>query len=117
MASLTVYIAVVTGIFCCSCAQLLLKRAAVEAGREGAAPLRAVFNVRALAGYAVMFGAMVVNIWAFNRGLQLKELAAIESLGYIFVPVIAAVALGERLTLRTAAAIALIISGIFVFYI
>ena len=49
--------------------------------------------------------------------VQLKELAVLESTGYIFVPLLSWLVLKEEITKRTVLAILLIISGIIVFYL
>lgn len=52
-----------------------------------------------------------------SRGVQLKEMAILESLGYIFVPLLSWLVLKETISKRTILAIAIIILGIIVFYL
>ena len=52
-----------------------------------------------------------------SRGLELKELAMLESLGYVFVPLLSFLVLKENISKRTIYAIIVILLGIFVFYL
>jgi drug/metabolite transporter (DMT)-like permease len=109
-----VYLIVLIGIFSCSFSQLLLKKSAGKKHRSG---IFEMLNPLVLFSYAIFFVVLVVNIWALSRGLQLKELALLESLGYIFVPLLSWLVLKEQITKRTILAILMIISGIIVFYL
>ncbi len=51
-----------------------------------------------------------------RHGVQLKEMAMLESLGYIFVPLLSVVLLKEQVSKRIVCGILLIIFGIVVFY-
>ncbi len=66
--------------------------------------------------YAIFFLALLVNIWAMSKGVQLKEMAMLESLGYVFVPILSFLVLKEHITLRTICATLMVVLGIFVFY-
>ena len=66
--------------------------------------------------YAVFFLALLVNIWALSRGVQLKEIAMLESLGYVFVPILSFLILKEKISRRTICATLMVILGIFAFY-
>lgn len=95
-------------------AQMLLKQGA----RKGYTPWwRQYINSWVISGYALMFAAMVVNIWCMHRGLQLKELSIIESMSYFFVPVLSWFIFREPITRRKALAIGIIIIGVIVFFI
>ena len=109
-----VYLIVLIGIFSCSFSQLLLKKSAGKKHRSG---IFEMLNPLVLFSYTIFFVVLVVNIWALSRGLQLKELALLESLGYIFVPLLSWLVLKEQITKRTILAILMIISGIIVFYL
>ena len=95
-------------------AQMLLKQGA----RKGYNPWwRQYLNFWVICGYALMFAAMIVNIWCMHRGLQLKELSIIESLSYFFVPVLSWFIFREPITRRKALAIGIIIIGVVVFFL
>ena len=64
-----------------------------------------------------MFGSMLMNIFAMSRGVEVKEVSIIESMSYLFVPILSSVIFKERLTWQKAGAIAVIIIGIFVFFV
>ena len=101
-------------VFIAACAQMLLKQGA----RQAYTPWwRQYINPWVIGGYAVMFAAMVANIWCMHRGLQLKELSIIESLSYLFVPVLSWLLFKEQITRRKALAITIILIGVIVFFL
>lgn len=67
--------------------------------------------------YAIFFCSLLINIWAMNKGLQLKEMAILEALGYVFVPTLSYLFLKEQISWRTTGGIGMILLGIIVFYI
>lgn len=109
-----IYLLVILGIFSCSFSQLFLKK---SANREHKSKLFEVVNPLVILAYAVFICSLLVNIWAMSKGVQLKEMAMLESLGYIFVPLLSWLVLRETITRRTVIAIIIIISGIIVFYL
>lgn len=70
-----------------------------------------------ISGYAIMLGTMVMNIFAMSKGVQIKELSIIESMSYLFVPALSFVIFKEKLTWRKIFAIAIIITGVIVFFV
>lgn len=70
-----------------------------------------------IGGYAIMFGTMVMNIFAMSKGVQVKEVSIIESMSYLFVPALSFVIFKEKLTWRKISAIAIIIIGVIVFFV
>lgn len=70
-----------------------------------------------IGGYAIMFGTMVMNIFAMSKGVQVKEVSIIESMSYLFVPALSFVIFKEKLTWRKISAIAIIIIGVIVFFL
>lgn len=109
------YIAlVILSVFAAACAQMLLKQGA----RQGYATfIRQYLNVWVISGYAIMGGAMLLNIFCLSRGVMVKEISIIESLSYLFVPVLSLIFFKEKITLRKICAIALIIVGIAIFFV
>ena len=69
-----------------------------------------------IGGYAIMFGTMVMNIFAMSKGVQVKEVSIIESMSYLFVPALSFVIFKEKLTWRKISAIAIIIIGVIIFF-
>ena len=60
---------------------------------------------------------MVLNVFAMSNGVQIKELSIIEALGYIFIPALSFFIFKEKLTWRKIFAIAIIITGVIVFFV
>lgn len=108
-----IYFLVILGISLCSVSQLLLKK---SAGRQHNSLITEVLNPLVIVSYSILFCSLAVNIWAMSKGLNLKELAMLESLGYVFVPLLSFFFLKEKISKRTLLAIAIILLGIFVFY-
>lgn len=108
------YILVVIGIFASSCSQLLLKK---SADKNNVGLIRSMLNWRVIVAYVIFFGSLFINITAMSRGVQLKDLPILESLGYIFVPMLSYVVLKEKISKRTIVSIMLILTGIYVFYL
>lgn len=107
------YLFVIAGIFACSLSQLLLKKSASEEHRSS---IYEVINPLVIFAYTIFFCSLLINIWAMGKGVQLKEMALLESLGYVFVPILSVALLKERLDRRDICGILLIIIGIIVFY-
>ena len=61
--------------------------------------------------------SLVLNIFCMSHGVQVKEVSVIESLSYFFVPVLAFLIFREKITWRKLAAIAIIISGVILFFL
>ena len=108
------YLFVVFGILACSFSQLLLKTSANKLHRG---IIREFLNPLVIIAYGVFLGSILINIWAMSQGVQLKEMAILESLGYIFVPLLSYFFLKEQIAKRTAIAIIFIITGIIIFYL
>ena len=108
------YFFVILGILSCSLSQLLLKKSA-KVGHSS--KVYEVLNPMVIIAYAVFFCSLLVNIWAMSKGLQLKEMAMLESLGYVFVPFLSFLILKENISRRTIYATFMVILGIAVFYL
>lgn len=108
------YVIVISSVFLAACAQMLLK--------QGARQLydiwwRQYINGWVIGGYAIMFGTMMMNIYAMSRGVEVKEVSIIESMSYLFVPILSCVVFKERFTWRRVCAIIVIVSGVLVFFV
>lgn len=108
------YIVVISSVFFAACAQMLLKQGA---RKQYDAWWRQYINGWVIGGYAIMFGIMILNIFAMSRGVDVKEVSIIESMSYLFVPILSFVIFKERITWRRLGAIGIIIIGIIVFFI
>lgn len=109
-----IYLFVLLGILSCSLSQLLLKKSAKTVHSSKVCE---VLNPMVIIAYAVFFCSLLVNIWAMSKGLLLKEMAMLESLGYVFVPLLSFLILKEKISRRTICATLMVILGIFVFYL
>lgn len=108
------YILVILSVFAAACAQMLLKQGA---RRNYAAFWRQYLNPWVIGGYGIMACSLVLNIFCMSHGVQVKEVSVIESLSYFFVPVLAFLIFREKITWRKLAAIAIIISGVILFFL
>ena len=109
-----IYFLVVLGIFACSCSQILLKRSAQQDHKN---ILSSVLNKKVIFSYSIMFASMAVNIYAMSCGVGLKEMPILESVGYIFVPLLSIIFLKEKVGAQELIAMMMIIIGILIFYV
>ena len=107
------YILVILSVFAAACAQMLLKQGARQ-NYVGFWPQ--YFNPWVIGGYAIMACSLILNIFCMSRGVQVKEVSVIESMSYLFVPCLAFVLFKEKITLRKAGAIVVIIAGVIIFF-
>lgn len=114
------YIIVILSVFAAACAQMLLKKGSqlpLPSGEGlGVRLLKQYLNPWVIGGYAIMGIAMLVNIFAMSKGVQVKEVSVIESLSYLFVPCLSFFLFGEKLTWKRVGAIGIIMVGIIVFF-
>ena len=101
-------------VFVAACAQMLLKQGA---RKEYSPWWRQYVNGWVISGYAIMFAAMIANIWCMSKGLQLKELSIIEAMSYFLVPALRWLFFREAINRRKALAIGIIIIGVIVFFL
>ena len=107
------YILFILSVFAAACAQMLLKKGA---SMRYASLIRQYLNVWVMCGYGIMFASMVVNIYAMSKGVMAKEMSIIESLSYLFVPMLSFFLFGEKLTWKKVGAIVVIMTGVIVFF-
>lgn len=108
------YLSVILAVFASACAQMLLKKGAQV---HYDSFWRQYLNFWVLSGYAIMFGAMAVNVFAMSRGVMVKEVSIIESLSYLFVPILSFLIFREHLSWQKMLVVALIIVGVIIFFI
>lgn len=104
---------VIFAVFSAACAQMLLKKAATK---QYTTFLRQYLNPWVICGYGIMGLAMLANIYAMSKGVKLKEVSIIESLSYLFVPILSWMLFKENVSLRKWGAIAIIMIGVIVFF-
>lgn len=107
------YLLVILGIFVSACSQILLKQSADSQHKSW---LSSMLNWRVILAYSIFFGSLLINITAMSKGVNLKDLPILESLGYVFVPILSWFVLKEKIDKRMLLSMTLIIIGIIIFY-
>lgn len=107
------YLLVVLSVLAAASAQMLLKQ-----GARKSYPTfwQQYINRWVIVGYGIMGLSMLLNIFCLSHGVQVKEVSIIESLSYLFVPLLSWMFFKEGVTWRKAGAIALIMFGVVVFF-
>lgn len=108
------YLIVILSVFFAACAQMLLKQGACQ---QYDTWWRQYINGWVIGGYAIMMGAMLMNIYAMSKGVRVQDVTIIESMSYLFVPMLSFLIFKERLTWRKIIATGVIIIGIIVFFV
>ena len=108
------YFLIILGIFASACSQVLLKR---SANRSHKSFVHSILNWRVIIAYAIFFCSLFINITAMSRGVNLKDMPILESLGYIFVPLLSFIILKEHIAKKTIYSLILIMVGIIFFYL
>lgn len=105
---------VILNVLVASVAQMLLKKgASIEWGSF----VRQYLNGWVIGGYGIMILAMMANIFAVSKGVMVKEVSIIESLSYLFVPMLSFFFFREKLSWKKMVAVGFIIFGIVLFFI
>lgn len=107
------YVIVIVGVVISAFAQILLKR---SSAKEASFVWQYV-NWRVITGYALIFSALLMDLYAMHNGIKAKEVSTLESLSYLFVPVLSIIILKEHISVRKWIGIAIIITGIILFFI
>ena len=105
---------VIASVFAAACAQMLLKKGALE---RYSSFWRQYINIWVIGGYAIMMASLLLNIFALNHGVMVKEISIIESLSYMFVPMLSFLFFKERISLQKAGAVMIIMIGVIVFFL
>lgn len=95
-----------------SFAQILLKK---SASKNYSSPIREYLNAYVICGYGLMFLSMFVTIMAYS-GLDFTNVPVIESLGYVVVMFLGYFFFKEKITKRKLLGMAVIMAGIFAYY-
>ena len=77
-----------------SFSQILLKKSAT---RQYTSVIREYLNPYVIIGYGMLFGSMLLTIMAF-KGMEFKNGAIIESLGYVLVILLSRIFFSEKIT-------------------
>ncbi len=100
-----------TGVLLSAFSQVLLKK---EAMREHAGFLQEYLNPSVIISYMIFFGCTFLSMLAY-RGIPMNWGPVLESSGYLFVTVLGALFLNEKVTGKKAAALAVIVAGILIY--
>ena len=96
-----------------SFSQILLKK---SAEKEHTSVIREYLNPYVILGYGMLFVSMLLTIMAF-RGIEYKNGAIIESLGYILVILLSRFFFRERITRNKILGTCFILAGIVIYYL
>ena len=105
---------VVFSVLCAAGAQMLLKQGA---NKSYPSFWKQYLNPWVIGGYGILGASLIMNIFCLGHGVQVKEVSIIESLSYLFVPCLSWLVFNEEITWRKAGAIAVIMTGVVVFFI
>ena len=61
--------------------------------------------------------SLLLNVFCMAHGILVKEIGGIESLSYLFVPILSWLFFNERITWRKAGAVLVIMVGVVVFFL
>jgi drug/metabolite transporter (DMT)-like permease len=92
---------------------MLLKKGAIE---KHASLFGEYVNTWVLGGYMLLGLSLVVNVFALSHGVLVKEVCIIESLSYLFVPLLSFFCFQEHLSFRKIISIIIILGGVVVFF-
>lgn len=98
-------------VFISSISQIILKKCA---GKEYDSKLKEYLNVPVILAYGIFFLSTLITMIAY-RYVPLSLGPILESSGYIFVTILGAIFLKEKITRRKLMGLSLILVGILVF--
>lgn len=107
------YILVIVSVLAAAGAQMLLKQGAKK---QYPTLVRQYLNPWVIGGYGIMGASLLLNIFCLGHGVQVKEISIIESLSYLFVPLLSWFFFQESITWKKAGAITVIMVGVVVFF-
>ena len=102
----------IVSVVIASFAQILLKK---SAEKTYTSPIREYLNAYVIFGYGLMFLSMFMTIMSYG-GLDFTNVPVIESLGYIVVMFLSYLFFKEKITKKKLLGMAVIMAGIFVYY-
>ena len=105
---------VILAVIAAAGAQILLKKGAMI---EYSALWRQYVNPWVISGYVILGLSLLLNVFCMEHGVQAKEVSTIESLSYLFIPCLSWLFFKEEINWHKAGAIAIIMTGIVIFFI
>lgn len=95
-------------VFVSSCSQIILKK---SAAKEHQSVLKEYMNWRVILAYGLFFCSTLLTMTAY-KGVPLSMGTLLEASGYIYIPILSYLFLGEKITKLKVVGAALIILGI-----
>lgn len=102
----------VLSVVVASFSQILLKK---SAGKVYESVIREYLNVFVIVGYGMMVVSTLLTVGGY-AGLEYKNGAVIEALGFVLVMFLSRIFFGEKITKKKLLGNSLILLGIFAFY-
>ena len=102
----------VASVVVASLSQILLKK---SAAKTYSSVIREYLNSYVIAGYGMMVLSTLLTVGGY-AGLEYKNGAVVESLGFVLVMILSRLVFGEKITKKKLLGNVLILLGIFVFY-
>lgn len=103
----------VGGVFLSAISQILLKKSA-EKNVDATGFKEQYLNKLVIVGYLLLFVAMLIPLYTYQF-VPLKYGAVIESLGYVFIMILSAIFLKEKITKKKLLGNLIIIAGVVMF--
>lgn len=113
MSRLSAIALMLCGVLISSISQIILKRAA---GEKYNSRIREYLNTKVIVAYALFLLATLITVFVL-RYIPLSVTSALESAGYVFIPVLSLIFLKEKITLKQVANISIILVGIIIFIV
>ena len=107
------YMLVIFGVLLASVSQILLK---TSASKDHSSFIKEYLNGKVIGGYSLLLLSLLLDLCAMHYGVLAKEVSSIESLSYLFVPLLSWFFLRERISKMKCVAIGLIMTGVVVFF-
>lgn len=102
------FIIFIASVFVASVSQILLKKSAMKQYHYRFGDY---LNPYVIVAYGLLFLSMVMTIYAY-KGVDLKTGPVIEATGYIFVAVLSAIFLKEKISNRKKLGLLVIVAGV-----
>lgn len=101
----------IISVFISSVSQVLLKKSTLK---KYSSKIKEYLNVTVIVAYAMFFGATLITVMAY-KFIPLSIGPILESTGYIFVTILGAICLKEKISRKKLMGMGVIMLGIIVF--
>ena len=107
-------ILVILSVFVAACSHMLLKQGTINQSNSF---WKHYINSWVIGGYTLMFLSLLVNIYAMSKGILAKEVCILETLSFLFIPILSFICFREKLSLQKIISIGVIIIGMIIFFL